>query len=281
MAFTAKWITAAGTLTLSDGAPYKIESGIGMGAAEVRNLYERGPQQDGVSDLGYRIDPRTVTLGVNFAGTSASQLDSLRGSLQYHFAPRAALGTLQITRDDGGVRELYARRTGPLDMPLVREHRPGNLHKTAVQVFAPNPVWTGSGASAGPGAAGTVLNVTTGAGTRSIVYQGDVPEYPIIALRGPIVNAVITNVTTGKVLTFVGTIGSGAVYTIDLRYGRKTVVNHLGTNLIAELSDASDLATWRLEPAPVAAGGTNVIVVAGATSDGGGTITYTSRFVSW
>jgi hypothetical protein len=276
MAFTAKWITAAGTLTLTGGTPYKIESGLGIGGAEVRNLYERGPQQDGVSDLGYRIDPRTVTLGISFVGTSAANLDARRGTLEYHFVPRAALGTLQITRDDNEVRELYARRTGPLDMPLVREHRPGNLHKTALQLFAPNPFWTK------PTEGSTPLDIGLSLPT-SIGYGGDVREYPVIALTGPIANPVITNTTTGEVLSFNGfTIGAGTTYHIDLRYGRKTVVQ--GTvNKIGELTAASDLASWHLEPLPVAAGGTNVITINGSGTSGAtaGFISYYNRYVSW
>jgi len=467
MAFTTKWISAAGTVTLSDGNPYGIEGGMGIGGAEVRNLYERGPQQDGVSDLGYRIDPRTVTLGINFKGTSAAQLDTLRGSLQYHFAPRAALGTLQVTRDDGEVRELYARRTGPLDMPLVVANRNGNLHRTALQLFAPDPIWTEPGAgtvtfltpsdwwlafntigsvnvmehvesptqgqnwtytgtvtagspwfiairsgrevpgngtetyayhsdtniaesggssdiylyAAGDGsgaeyqyvngvgniigtsimAAGThnyfaiatgttdvwyrdgvligsdlihggnalagtvrkwrsdsqntassrwsnalpraaVYNInptpaqisalntameTTTSGsayTVSFAYGGDIREYPVIRITGPISDPVLTNSTTGETLDFTGyTIGSGDYYTIDTRYGRKSVTNSGGDNKIGQLSSASDLASWHIEPAPLAAGGTNTFSLAGTA---GGTATavaivYYNRFVSW
>lgn len=465
MAFTAKWISAAGSIVF-DGNPYSLDDGMGLGAADVRNLWERGPQQDGVSDLGYRYEPRTVTLGIRVGGTSQAHLDALRGSLQYHFSPRQGLGTLQITRDDGEVRELYARRTGPMDIPLVQADRAGKLHKTAVQLFAPNPAWTEPTAQAGTllgasdwwlafntiGSAsvlehvesptqgqqwtytGTVTagspwmiafrtgrespaggslvmafehdpdELTSGdeiqfqasesggdvtyyalfprplsgtslmtAGTHnyfmiergtggnrelyrdgaliastnqgspaeisapgtvrrwrsdsqntaanrwtnalpraaiydisptpgqvgalhqamesggsvfslSLAYEGDLPEYPVIVINGPISDPILTNTTTGETLDFTGyTIGSADFYTIDLRYGSKTVRNSGGDNRIGQLSNDSDLATFHVEPAPVAAGGTNVFSLSG-TATGTATaavITYYNRYESW
>lgn len=460
MPFTARWITAAGTIVF-DGNPYKIESGAGLGAAEVRNLWERGPQQDGVSDLGYRIDPRTATIPILFAGTSATHLDSLRDTLQRHFSPRAGMGTLQITRDDGEVREIYARRTGPLDMPLVATHKPGNLHKTAVQLFAPDPVWTKPGANAGtvllgtswwlaygaigtanvldhvesPGTAqlwaytgtvtagsswmiafrsGTVsangdyafavgqpgdpqitgwrynssqyevlvndvflaqgtsvmssgthnyfviadgvggdaylyrdnVLVATGGGqgggglgastpgtarrwrsdaagnasstwgeplpraaiyniaptaaqranlhasmaasgtafSFDLVYAGDLPEYPVVRINGPISDPVLVNTATDERLDFTGyTIGSGDYYDIDLRYGRKTVRNSGGDRKIGQLSKDSDLASFHIAPAPEVSGGTNTFQLTGTATAAptNAVITYYNRFESW
>ena len=162
-------------------------------------------------------------------------------------------------------------------MPLVPAHRPGNLHKTAVQLFAPDPTWTKPGS-----ATAVVVASPGGSGTVNLVYSGDMPEYPVITLKGALTNPVLTNVTTGEVLTFAGTISAAQTYTIDLRYGRKTVTRQDGTNKIGELADASDLATWRLEPAPIAAGGTNVITLTGYVSgDGVGTIIYYNRYSSW
>lgn len=454
MAFTAKWITAAGTVILSDGNPYKMDGGTGLGAADVRNLWERGPQQHGVSDLGYRIDPRTLTFPIFFAGTSQPNLDSRRDTLQTAFSPRAALGTLQITRDDGEVRELYARRAGPLDMPLVPAQRTGKLHKTVVQLFAPDPVWTeptaGSVSFLSPASwwlafntigsanvlehteaptqgqawtyTGTItagspyfiairsgkesnattkyawslfdasdptaaflaasntyffefndINVaqgtaimtagthnyffcTDGAGWKvyrdatliasdtvngngalaqdtrrwrsqqdgvsqlwteslpraavfninptaaqvgalntameaggsvynvSLAYPGNLPEYPVVRINGPISDPVLTNTTTGEKLDFTGySIGSADFYTVDLRYGFKTVKNSGGDNKIGQLSNDSDLASFHIAPAPVAAGGTNVFSLAGTATSGNTSalITYYNRFESW
>jgi hypothetical protein len=68
---------------------------------------------------------------------------------------------------------------------------------------------------------------------------------------------------------------------IDLRYGAKTIVDQSGANQIAELSDDSDLATWRLLPNPDAPGGVNEIhfeVAADATDATALTIVYYDRY---
>jgi hypothetical protein len=129
-----------------------------------------------------------------------------------------------------------------------------------------------------------ILAILSGiVGAQTIAYAGTFPEYPIITVEGPITDPVITNETTGEVLDFTGiTIAAGTVYTIDLRYGYKTVVNQAGTNKIADLTAASDLATWHLEIAPIASGGNNIITASGTATTGDTviTLTYYKRYTS-
>lgn len=99
----------------------------------------------------------------------------------------------------------------------------------------------------------------------NISYDGNLPEYPVIRLTGPITSPVITNAATNERLDFgTITIGAGTTYEIDTRYGYKTV--KMGTvDKRFELSDDSDLATWHLAPSPLATGGTNFIVAEGSS----------------
>lgn len=118
---------------------------------------------------------------------------------------------------------------------------------------------------------GTVYN-------NAVVYEGDFDSYPVITLTGPIANPSITNTATGDVLNFSvsgGTIPAGSTWVIDTRYGRKSVLQ--GTSSVAHyLSDDSDLATFHLAPDPIAAGGTNGMVVGGSLLG-----TATSVTVAW
>lgn len=115
----------------------------------------------------------------------------------------------------------------------------------------------------------------------NVAYQGNVPEYPIVTIRGPIENPVVTNLVTGDTLTFSSvTLSASTTYTIDLRYGNKRVYDQGGTSRLDQLSSDSDLATFALQPAPLAAGGTNVLMVSG---NGLGTatqvtVTYYNRY---
>lgn len=113
-----------------------------------------------------------------------------------------------------------------------------------------------------PFLAGTVGG--TIAQTLTVPYEGNLVEYPIISITGPVSSPRLTNTITGDTLDF-GTIaiGAGTTYVIDTRYGYKTIT--AGTvNKRSELTDDSDLATWGLMPAPLAPGGTNTIVAYGS-----------------
>lgn len=127
------------------------------------------------------------------------------------------------------------------------------------------------------GTSGTVAQAV------AIPYVGNLPEYPVISIRGPISRPAITNTATGETLDFgTITIGAGTTYVIDTRYGVKTV--KAGTvNKRSELTADSDLGTWHIAPSPVAQGGTNVIAVSGTALGTATTITvvYYNRYSSF
>ena len=134
--------TTGGTYSLSAGTPYSLEQASGLWMAPVRRLTEQGPYQDGDTDRGYRLDPRTATLALNFTATSGSALDTYRDTLLSIFRPSTSTPLkLRLTRDDGAVRQLDCYTVGPVDLPLTKEHKPGNLHRAVVQLRAADPGW--------------------------------------------------------------------------------------------------------------------------------------------
>lgn len=453
MALSVALIYYGGTLNISAGTTFGLEDLTGLGAASVRRLSERGPQQDGDTDLGYRVDPSVLTLPHLLKGTSDAHLDSLRDTLQQAYLPGTAPLNLRVTRDDGDVRQIDVQRIGPLDLPVVRVHRPGHMGKAVVQLKASTPVWydptpgtasflppsdwwlafntigsanvlehvenptqgqawtyTGTVTAGSPWflamrsnqvALGTVVyawevkvgSFATGfsvqddfynytirpvdvaqgtaimtSGTHNyffvengtgwalhrdttllasdtvngsvgisgtariwrdsatgdpwptalpkaavyninptptqlgalntamesissgsifivqLPYEGHWPEFPTIRITGPISDPVLTNTSTGETLDFTGfSIGSADAYTIDLRYGRKTVVNSGGDNRISQLSSDSDLAAWHLGAPQEVSGGTNVITLSGTATTGATSalITYYNRYPSY
>lgn len=124
---------------------------------------------------------------------------------------------------------------------------------------------------------------STDAQTLPIPYLGDLPEAPVLSIRGPVSSPSITNLTTGMALDF-GTIiiGAGTTYIIDTRYGLQDVL--VGTvSHYNELTKESDLGEFRLVPAPIATGGTNVLYLNG-TAMGTATqfaISYYNRYQSY
>lgn len=123
----------------------------------------------------------------------------------------------------------------------------------------------------------------TAAQSLAVLYEGDLPEYPVISLTGPITGPSIENTTTGEILDF-GTIaiGAGTTYVINTDPLYRTVL--AGTvNKRGELTKDSDLGEWHIAPDPVATGGTNLLVVNGTGVTGATTlqIIYYNRFQSY
>lgn len=114
-------------------------------------------------------------------------------------------------------------------------------------------------------------------GTVTAVNGGDFNEYPYITIQGPILNPILTNVTTGDVLDMQGlTLGSADTYFVDLRDGNKTLTSIAGSNVFGGVGTPAYFAGWYLAPDPIATGGTNSIRV-----QGGSTSTQTSIIFSY
>ncbi len=146
MAFNLQAIVNAVTYELNDGSPFRMEALRGGGIVSARRLSERGPLQHGDTDLGVRLQPRTITLSLNFSAASATALDTARDELNTIFKPVGETAVnypvqLRVTRDDGGVRQLDCYQTGPADIPLIPINRPGNLHRAVIQLRASDPLW--------------------------------------------------------------------------------------------------------------------------------------------
>jgi len=117
----------------------------------------------------------------------------------------------------------------------------------------------------------------------AIYYSGTFDEYPLLYLYGAMQDPVIENETTGDVLDLTGaTIADGDWYEIDLRYGYKTAVDNDGVNKIAELTAASDLATFRLASILETGDGVNIVrfTASGAGVNTRFVVQYRNRFVS-
>lgn len=298
----ATWsiLRGADELNLSDRDPFDLVSAIGIGSAPVRRLVERGPFQDGDSDLGYRLDARLISLVVASVSATRADADAARDLLWSFVKPLAGSVTLRCVRDDGATRQIDVYPTDIIDAPVTEEDRIGAFQRYAVQLRAPSPIWySPEGASfaaiggAATGASGfqvptdvpTVqVPLTTIDVAQSLTYPGTWPEFPRIILYGPGTGYTVENETTGEVLDFPALgLSSGEYVVIDLGYGAKSVTDDTGANVIDELDSDSDLATWHLEAAPNAPGGVNTIrltVDADASDETGMKIEYTPRYVA-
>lgn len=297
----ANWALVRGNdvLPITDRAPFDLISASGIGVAPIRRLASRSPSQDGDTDLGYRLDPRMINLALIFNAGTRAGADAARALLYEYVKPASYPLQLRCTRDDGAIRQLDVYPVGTIDAAINDQDRIWGSQRLAIQLKASEPIWynpqiqywaavggaaTGASGFAIPMAVPwvQVANTAIDAGV-NLTYAGSWASYPIVTIYGPCTGASLENVTTGQLL-YLPTVSltAGQYITIDLRYGHKTVLDQLGDNRIGELSDGSDLADFRLAPAPEASNGINVLhfaVAAGATSATGVQVAYYERYI--
>lgn len=257
----------------------------GFGMPPVSRLQQRSPMQHGSTDVGFRLDDRKINLVIQPWATTEEGYYDARERLLEIFKPGDDAIVLKYSYPTGRVRQIETHLDGGL--MFGTSERAGLAHRAVVSLYAPNPLWYdpvgkaqvfalggGGGACVVP----FVVPVAVGASvldtTVPIVYDGTWLAEPIVRIVGPITNPVITNLTTGEVLSFTGySIAGGDYYEIDTRFEYKTVKDAAGVSQIAKLLNTSDLATFHLEPAPKVAGGSNIFRVVGTGVNAGTSVT--------
>lgn len=269
------WIVAGTTYSLDDGTYFYLDGVRGTGLMPTRRLEERGPIQDGITDRGFRLDPRVIILSLYIKGNDYADTYDKREILYQAFRAHNTPGKLRFSYGNR-TREIEAHYIG--DSLGLTDNAADYLVKFAsVALRCPDPTWYDPNGKSSLFTLGIgldtltvpmVVPITVGASSldvnQNITYSGNARTYPRIRITGPVTDCVITHEQTGWKLDFTGTtIGTGEYYDIDLRYGYKTVVDDSGNNRISTLTSDSDLAEFCLLPAPEVGGGINTISVVG------------------
>jgi hypothetical protein len=228
MAFSLELVYVSSTVSLSNGAPYRLESLEDAGPAEVARLGQTSPDQHGLTDLGYRLQPRTFVMRVSFQDGNdidGGVFGDNRDLLFDYFRPSRLL-KLRMTRDDGEQRILECH-TLSIEIDLLPENYPARLNRATITLRAANPTWYTATAK-NPTYAGTA-EWWTGNGA---IGTANVMEY-------------ITNPTQGQAWTYTGTI-TGA-WSVAMRSGSvplpgagTIVMFHAGTGEPAHLVSTKD-----------------------------------------
>lgn len=268
-----------------NGVEYSLDDGTycqhlghsGTGMMPSHRLTQRGAQQHGVTDLGFRGDPRTVQLALLIEGTSLGDYWTRRTTLLNLFKPTDDPLKLRFTLDNGDVRQLDCQYIGGLNLSSNEKMR--YTHAVGVTLRAADPSFYdpvgkttvfalggGSAAFEVPMAIPLNVGVSTMDQTVTIDYDGNWLALPYrIRITGPITDATITNLATDEELDFDSvTIAAADYYDIDCRYAYKTVLDSNEVNKIADLTEDSDLATWHLAADPDVTDGQNGIQVTGS-----------------
>ena len=290
MTYTITYTIGGTTFNLNgydavSGITYNYQGDQGFGLAPMHRITQRGPMQHGDSDVDFRLDPRIMQLPIVAITTSIDDYYTARGRLLSVFSPSNVMGTLTVTTSTWS-RSIDVKVLG--GMAFDTDPQVGYTLRAVIQLRADDPTWydanpltiNGSSGIAGTPTAYPVIYPRT-YGTANInatttySYDGTWLSYPVITATGPITGLVITNNTTGQVITTTGSIAAGRTYTYDLRYGKKTVYDDLGNNQIATVASSSNLATWAIVT------GTNSISITASSSSSPAAviITYYTRFV--
>ena len=267
-------VISAGTeYPLSDNRDYVLTGLDGIAGAPVERITEQGPMQHGVSDRGYRLRPRKLVLALSVRCGDAADWFARRHELLRMFRPGREPVRLRLTSGPV-VRQIDCHIDGTLEMtPDVNWGT--RWQRVGIELYAPDPTWydpagrTAAFSLGGGGLLAIPLAVPMAVGSSTIdqslqiKYEGTWDAAPIITLRGPMTDPVITNQTLGDKLDFTGTsIAAGNSYVIDCRYGYKTVTRTSdGANRIQDLTHDSDLATFRIGAHPDVRDGYNSIRV--------------------
>ena len=269
----------------TSGFTYGYLGDQGFGLAPLHRITQRGPMQQGDSDVDFRLDPRILQVPLFVNTTSVDDYYTARGRLLAVFSPSNLVGTLTVTTSAWS-RSISVKVLGGLSFDT--DPKVGYGLRAVVQLRADDPTWydatphsiAGSSGIAGTATAYPVIYPRTYGtaninATTSFVYDGTWQTYPVITALGPITGLVITNNSTGQVISTSGSIGAGRTFTYDLRYGKKTVYDDLGNNQIATVGASSNLATWAIVL------GTNSISIAASASASPAavSIVYYTRFV--
>lgn len=272
---------------LDDGSICHLVGHSGWGMHTNARLTESGPQQDGESDLGFRIQPRIAQIALLLIGTSRDDLYLRKQSLMDIFSPSDTAIQLRWTLpsftrqidahavslefDSSGTEGFTQRGVAVLRCPKGVFYDP----TASAQTFN---LGGGTDSYAIPHSVPHAVGASDLNSTQTVFNLGNAKSFPhLIRINGPITDPVITNQETGYKLDLTGvTIATGQYYDIDLRFGFKTVKDHTGVSKISELSDDSDLSLWSLLSKSEKSDGSNSILVTGSS-----VTEETDIFISW
>ncbi|HMN11826.1 MAG TPA: phage tail family protein [Bellilinea sp.] len=287
-------IVAGSRYPLMDFTTAKWVGDDDFGPSPIHRLSERGPEQHGDTDRGYRLDPNVFALAFVLRGSSAPDLFAKREAFYGLIMPEMV--TFELS-EGATVRRLDCYLASKPKTGSTSRYPASFAQRIVCEFVAHDPTWYNpdvqtvafvlGGSSTDfltiPMSVPFNVGASEFSGVQSVLYPGTWASSPhIIRLVGPISDAVVLNEATGEKLALRSgiTIAAGDWYDIDPRFGYHTVKDKAGANKIADLTADSDIGTWHLAPAPEAPGGYNPIRVTGSglTTASGVYINYLVRY---
>lgn len=266
-----------------------VESVAGRMMPVSRRTDEVVPLQPGQRLRSILHDQRDVTLGLLFQAATATAIRTLLRTWLARFDATRGDGSLVVTDPAGAQRELTCRYMSGLELVEDSQSRDPSGAQLAVVTFTANDpywadttdstqIWTsGGGASTFFPIFPLSLGASQTFGTSTVTNAGDVPTFPVWIIAGPGSDLVLTNLTSGRVLEWAGTLGAAEYLIIDTRPGSqsatpKSVIKNDGSNQFGSLTSYD---FWPLEPDA----NTISIELAGSTGSSQVTADWRARYL--
>jgi hypothetical protein len=265
--------------------PVYLTGTVNFGMAPSHRITQRGPFQEGDSDIDFRLDPRIISLPIVVPTSSIDEHFTQRNLLLDIFKPGNDTCLLIVTYDDTGtetVRYLDVKILSSLTMDTDSK----DFHiRGVIQLRAEDPTWYDNNFYETP-LTFPVLGTPTpypkpyevpygSAGIGGIITVNNIGtwiNYPVLTAFGPLTNLTITD-GLGHVISFDTTIPAGTYVSINLKYGAKTIIDQDGVNRFAWLDINSDLINWAIYPSPYVYAGYNTISVSATGTDSASSVT--------
>ncbi len=270
-------ITALNTYHLNDLSNLVLNSIDGLGMPPNHRISQRSSRQHGVSDLGFRLDPRIISLHMTLRASTPTEYYADRNSLLEIFRPSDIAYKLNIAIPDGANPALNRQ----IDCFLLKgpsfdtAKRKGLAQDFEIELIAPDPTFYDPAEAE----ATADLDSNVSQVDLSISTAGTWLSYPTIEIVGPMEDPCLDSLTTGEELHLIYHVSAGETVTIDCRFGFKTVINNIAANLIDKLSDDSDLATFHIDHEAVADNVIRTYATFQAGQHGHITVKHFDRFI--
>lgn len=265
------------TINLTDQG-YSLISFDNLGMPPITRFNQSSPLQNGVFDVGFKLQPRRFKLEFSYIGNDQEDIYEKRNRLFSFFSPSNTEVLIKFTFSNGEKRHIKAFFIDGFSFPTTTHMF---MQEKAVGVFySPNPLFFDpisenvtfniAGSASGfsiPMAIPLGIGSSSIDYSQAINYDGNFKTPVTIYIYGSITNPTIENESTGEKLAFIATIGSGDYYIVNTKFGEQSVEDQDGNNVIANLSDDSDLATFHIASNPEVASGLNSIKVSGSSAD--------------
>jgi hypothetical protein len=262
------------------GFPVYLTGTVNFGMAPSHRITQRGPFQQGDTDIDFRLDPRIMSLPIVVPTSSIDDHFYYRNLLLNIFKPGNDAARLEVYFTDGATEFIrYIDVKILSSLTLDTDSKDFNI-RGVIQLRADDPTWYDDFNFYETSLTSPVLGTPTPypkpyevpygsagiGGITNIFYEGTWISYPVLTATGPLTDLTITD-GLGHVISFDTPIPAANFVIINLKYGAKTVVDQDGINRFAYLDINSDLIDWALYPSPYVVDGNNTISVSATGTD--------------